>query len=193
MRNHFIALPLIALAAAGCASAQAKGKPADRPALMVPAPPPRIIEPAEVMEPVAELPPTNGPSVTPPPRPGRPASRGAPPKPVASEAKPEAKPGEVTPPVEPAPVPATPPAQLRTPQTADTSAAAKTVRTTIETARGILNGVKFGPLSNVRKKAFNDAKLLLQQAEDAVKEGNLAFAQGLANKAETLAKELAGR
>jgi hypothetical protein len=86
-----------------------------------------------------------------------------------------------------------PSAQLRTPQTADTSAAAKSVRTTIDTARGILNGVNFGPLSNVRKKAYNDAKLLLQQAEDAVKEGNLAFAQGLANKAETLAKELAGR
>jgi hypothetical protein len=48
-------------------------------------------------------------------------------------------------------------------------------------------------LSDVRKKAYNDAKLLLQQAEDALKEGNLAFAQGVASKAETLAKELAGR
>jgi hypothetical protein len=82
---------------------------------------------------------------------------------------------------------------LRTPQTADTSAAAKSVRTTIDTARGTLNGVNFGLLSNVRKKAYNDAKLLIQQAEDALKEGNLAFAQGLATKAETLAKELAGR
>jgi hypothetical protein len=71
--------------------------------------------------------------------------------------------------------------------------AAKAVRTTIDTARGILNGLNYGNLSNVRKKAHNDAKLLLQQAEDALKEGNLAFAQGVANKAETLAKELAGR
>ena len=66
------------------------------------------------------------------------------------------------------------------------------MRTTIDTARGILNGVNFGPLSNERKKAYNDAKLFLQQAEDALKQGNLAFAQGVATKAETLAKELAG-
>jgi hypothetical protein len=96
--------------------------------------------------------------------------------------------------VEPAPPPPpVPSAQLRTPETADTSAAAKAVRATIDTARGTLNGVNYALLSNVRKKAYNDAKLLLQQAEDAVKEGNLAFAQGLASKAETLAKELAGR
>ena len=45
----------------------------------------------------------------------------------------------------------------------------------------------------MRKTAYNDAKLLLEQADDALKEGNMAYAQGLANKAETLAKELAGR
>jgi hypothetical protein len=67
------------------------------------------------------------------------------------------------------------------------------VRTTIDSARGILNGVNFGPLSTARKKAYNDAKLFLQEAEEALKEGNLAYAQGVANKAETLAKELAGR
>ena len=64
---------------------------------------------------------------------------------------------------------------------------------TIDTARGILNSVDFGHLSDARKKAYNDAKLLLQQAEDALKAGNLAIAQGVASKAETLAKELAGR
>ena len=51
----------------------------------------------------------------------------------------------------------------------------------------------FGPLSNERKKAYNDAKLFLQQAEEALKQGNFAFAQGVATKAETLARELAGR
>jgi phage shock protein A len=89
--------------------------------------------------------------------------------------------------------PPTPPAELRTPQTADTSNALKAVRTTIDTARGLLNGVNFGALSTERKKAYNDAKLLMQQAEDALKEGNLGIAQGVANKAETLARELAGR
>jgi hypothetical protein len=187
MRQDLLVLPLIAVVAAGCASAQAKGKAEERPALMVPAPPPRIVEPAEVIpEPVAELPPVS--SGAPPRSTPRPAS----PRPGASEAKPDPKAVADTKPAEPpTPEPAVPPPAPPRP-TPDPNAA-KAVRTTIDTARGILNGVNFGNLSNVRKKAHNDAKLLLQQAEDALKEGNLAFAQGVANKAETLAKELAGR
>lgn len=184
------------VASLGCASAQAKGKPADRPALVVPAPPLRIIEPATEPpppEPVAELPPP--PSS--PPRTSRPPA----PKPAATDARAEAKAGEPKPgeskPVEPAPVdpppPVSPSAQLRTPQTSDTSAAAKNVRVTIDTANGLLSTVDYAPLSNVRKKAYNDAKLFMQQSEDALKQGNLVYAQAMANKAETLAKELAGR
>jgi hypothetical protein len=192
MRKLLFVLPLIGALASGCASAQAKGGSAERPALIVPPPPARIIEPAEVApEPVGELPPlSSGASRTAPTRP-------AAPRPAANDARPEARAGETAPKPQEAPQPEptapAPSAQLRTPQTADTSAAAKSVRTTIDTARGTLNGVNFGLLSNVRKKAYNDAKLLIQQAEDALKEGNLAFAQGLATKAETLAKELAGR
>lgn len=187
MRKVLLVLPLIAVVAAGCASAQAKGKTEDRPALMVPPPPSRIVEAAEVVEPVPDLPST--PSATSTPAASR-SSRPAPAKPptTTSEPRPEAKPGAEAPPVDPPP-PA-PPAPVR--PVADPNAA-KAVRTTIDTARGILNGLNYGNLSNVRKKAHNDAKLLLQQAEDALKEGNLAFAQGVANKAETLAKELAGR
>src|SRR5260221_6899132 len=183
-----LAISMVALS--GCASVQAKSKPADSPALNVPAPPSRIIEPAPEPqpEPVAELP---APSAAAPR-----SSRAASPKPPATEGRPEPKAGDLKPsepvPVEAAP-PAPPPAQLHTPQTADTSGAARAVRTTIDTARGILNGVNFGPLSNERKKAYNDAKLFLQQAEGALKQGNLAYAQGVASKAETLAKELAGR
>jgi outer membrane biosynthesis protein TonB len=158
----------------------------------VPPPPARVIEPAEIVpEPVPDLPspPTGTPT--------RPPRRETPPKP-AGETKPEAKPSDPKPveqvpqPVEQPPA-AAPPAQLRTPQTADTSGAVKTVRMTIDTARALLNSVNFGSQSNERKKAYNDAKLLMQQAEDALKEGNLSFAQGVASKAETLARELAGR
>jgi hypothetical protein len=190
MRNSLLAISLFGLIASiGCASAQAKGGSAERPALIVPPPPARIIEPAEVApEPVGELPPlSSGASRTPPTRPASPRPEARAETQAEVSPKPEAaKPTE-------AKADAAPPAQLRTPQTADTSAAAKSVRATIDTARGTLNGVNFGPLSNVRKKAYNDAKLLIQQAEDALKEGNLAFAQGLATKAETLAKQLAGR
>lgn len=183
-----VGLSLVALS--GCASAQAKGKPADRPALMVPPPPPRAIEPAvEVpLEPVAELPPSS-----PSPR-----TRPTAPKPAPGEARPEAKAGDQKPVEPPAVETLTPPAspstpQLRTPQTADTSGAAKNVRATIDSARALLNTVNYGPLSNERKKAYNDVKLFIQQAEDALKQGNLVFAQGVATKAETLARELAGR
>jgi len=48
-------------------------------------------------------------------------------------------------------------------------------------------------LSNERKKAYKDAQLFLQQAEDALKDGNIVLAQAVATKAETLARELAGR
>jgi phage shock protein A len=53
--------------------------------------------------------------------------------------------------------------------------------------------VNFNRLSNERKKAYNDAKMYLQQAEDALKQGNFVFAQNIANKAESLARELAGK
>lgn len=184
-------LPLLLLVpAVGCASVQAKGTPEDRPALNVPAPPPRLIEPAPVPEPVPE-PVTELPPVTPPSsRPARPPAPKPDPKPGDAAPKP---PDPLPPVAEAPPPPTTPPAQLQTPQTADTSGAAKAVRTTIDAAQRILNGVNFGPLSNERKKAYNDVKLLLQQAEDALKQGNLGIAQGVASKAETLAKELAGR
>ena len=56
-----------------------------------------------------------------------------------------------------------------------------------------MSSVNYGPLSNERKKAYDDAKRFIQQAEEALKQGNLAFAQGVATKAETLARELSGR
>jgi hypothetical protein len=190
MRKLLLIIPAVGLITSGCASAQATSKPADRPALMVPPPPPRVIEPAPEPppEPVSELP--VSPSVTPPPRPGRAASREASPKPEPPKAA-EAKAGD--PPPEPPPAPVPPVAQLRTPQTADTSGAAKNVRATIDSAHAMLNTVNYGPLSNERKKAYNDVKLFIQQAEDALKQGNLVFAQGVATKAETLARELAGK
>jgi outer membrane biosynthesis protein TonB len=187
-------IPVIVFAplVGGCASASAKA-PAEQPALNVPPPPPRVIEPVPLPEPqpevVSELPPV-APAPSKPPKPATPKPQSsAEPKvdPKAGDSKPVEPP-----PAEPAP-PTTPPAQLRTPQTADTTGAAKAVRATIDNARGILNTVNFGPLSNERKKAYNDAKLFLDQADTALKEGNLAFAQGVAVKAETLAKELAGR
>ena len=201
MKKLVLALPLMALLAApllvgGCASASAKGKGRDAPSLNVPPAPARVIEPAPdpLPEPVAELPPVAPavPATATAPRPNRgnrPPASGADPKAT------EQKPVEAVTPPDPAPVPqppTAPPAQLQTPQSADTNAA-RAVRATIDRANGLLNGIDPRPLNTVRKKAYDDAKRFAQQAENALKEGNIVFAQAVAVKAETLAKELAGR
>lgn len=180
-------LPLLS----GCALVSAKGKAADRPALNVPPPPPRVIEPAPepAPEPVNDLPsvPAANSSPSRPPRPAAPKPEAKTEPPADASPKPEAaKPAEVKADAPPAP-------QLRTPETADTSSAARNVQATVERANTMLNGVDYGPLSNNRKKAYNDAKRFIRQAEDALKRGNFAFAQGVATKAETLARELSGK
>jgi len=194
--RSYLAVALVILApivAAGCASASAK-TPVDRPALNVPPPPPRVIETTVELdpEPVGDLPaaPT-APAPSKPSRTSRESTRTANANDAKADAKPDAKPPDPVPPPEPAPV--TPPVQLQTPQTADTSGAARNVQATIDRARSSLNSVNYGPLSNDRKKAYNDVKRFITQAEEAVKQANFVFAQAMANKAETLAKELAGK
>jgi outer membrane biosynthesis protein TonB len=160
------------------------------PALNMPAPPPRVIEPSPEPppEPVNDLPAV---APMPPPAPSPRASR---PTPRPQTEKPVEKPPEPVPEPPPAPVPqppAQPAAQLRTPQ--DTTNASKAVQATIDRANGMLGSINYGMLSNERKKAFDDAKRFIVEAEAAMKQGNLVFAQGVATKAETLARELAGK
>ena len=156
--------------------------------MSVPAPPPRVIEPTPMPEPmpepVADLPPA-------PVKPSRPAAREN-----REPAKPEAKPPETpvpeTPQQQPAPVPQ-PPTQLRTPATANDTQAENAIRGAIDRSRNLLASVNFGMLSNERKKAYDDAKMFLDQAESALKQGNYVFAKALADKGELLAHDLAGR
>ncbi|MBA3297187.1 MAG: hypothetical protein H0U19_09640 [Acidobacteria bacterium] len=181
---------LVILAAVGgtaCTTGRA-ATPIERPALEVPPPPPRVIVPlpqpeAPVPEPVGELPPST--SKPPRPRPSPPQREPAKPDP-----KPEAPP-------EPAPaspvVPPVAPPQLRMPETGDAVAASRQVRDIVERTRRTLNTIDYGALSNVRKKAYDDAKQFAEQAEDALKAANVVFAKELADKAERLARELQGR
>lgn len=193
LRGFFFIVVLAPMVGA-CATAHAK-TPAGTPPLEVPPPPPHVIAPASELpsmpEPVGELPPPAAGSPTRAPKPAPPR-----PEPKQGETKlPEVKPPEA-PPVEPpkeAPKPAEPAPQLVTPQTADTNTAANAVKQTIDRAQALLNSVNYQQLSNERKKAYNDAKMFLQQADKALRQNNLAFAQGVATKAETLAHELAGR
>jgi len=194
MLKRFLLIPAIALVASACASASAK-TPVERPALNVPPPPARVIEPAvePEPEPVGGLP--APPTTTPPARSNRSTPRES--RSQNSE-RPEArqpdKPAEVGPIPEPAAAPpAAPPAQLRTPQTADTTGAAKNVQSSIDRANAALSTVDYRTLGAERRKAYDDAKRFIDQARQGLQQGNYVFAQGAATKAETLAKELAGR
>jgi hypothetical protein len=195
MRKFLLAT--VALGLGACASAP---KAVDQPGLVVPPPPAHVvpITPEPVIEPVGEIP--APPNATAPA--GRGAARGtrdAPPKPGAADARADTKPGEAKPdqPVQadtpPAAAPVTPPAAAPQLRTAESTGAEANVRGTIERARNLLNSVDYRRLTKTRQKVYDEAKAFAQQADDALKAGNVAFAQGVATKAETLAKDLAGR
>jgi hypothetical protein len=186
-----LGLCAICATAAACASAEARG--ADSPGLVIPPPPAHVVpitaEP--VLEPVGEspTPPASGTA--------RPPARPPAPRPATGEAKPEAKPSTTDPKADQPPpsdsaapvVPVAPAPQLRTPESTGAEAA---IHASIDRARGLLNTVDYRHLNNARRRAYDDAKTFAQQAEDALKAGNVVFAQSVATKAETLAKQLAG-
>jgi hypothetical protein len=182
----FVLIGLVATAGAGCATTRAE-VPRERPALDVPVPPPRVITPLPPpeplpVEPVGNLPGNSAPS-PPRPRPQRPPET----------AKPETKPEETKPP-EQNPQGQTPLVpQLRTPDVGNPALVTQQVRDTISRARAVLENIDYGPLSDTRKKVYDDAKLFANQAEEALKGNNLVAAKELAEKAERLAKELQGR
>lgn len=165
----------------------------ERPALEVPPPPPRVITPLPVPEPPPAEPVVEDPAEATPATPAKPRPQPATPNTGKPEAKPETAPTDAAPP------PATPPAAtppqptLSTPAVGDANAISRQIRDGIERTRRALESIDYRPLSNGRKKAYDDAKLFATQAEDALKASNLVFAKELADKAERLAKELQGR
>ncbi len=171
-------LLLALLPVAACTTVQAKA-PVVRPNLEVPPPPPRVIEPAtppaeRQPEPVEDLPPN---PATPKPRPAAPKTEPAKPEAPKTEPPPE------TPPPPPLP-------QLRTPNSPD---AGRQVQEIADRALGTLNSIDYGHLTRERRAQYNNAKLLIKQAEDAVKAANFDFAKNLAEKADKIAKELQSR
>jgi type IV secretory pathway VirB10-like protein len=174
------ALGVIAVGAglvSGCAKMQARTVP-EGPALQVPSPPAREIvaaldpPPLPVEEPV--VPPA--PSVAPPVVPPRPAP--APPR--------AARPA---PPAE-SPAPRIEPRTLRAPGDVAREGA---VRERLTGAAGDLGRADYGRLGAAARGQYDQARRFLRQAEQAIKDQNLAFAATLADKAATLAADLAGR
>ena len=100
--------------------------------------------------------------------------------------------GPVHPPAAAAPQPAVPPGRLGTPETADVEATTRRVNATLERARQALATVRPERLSADARVQYQTASQLIEQADAAVKVRNFVYAIRLADKAETLARRLAG-
>jgi hypothetical protein len=181
-------LVLMAPLAAGCRHAQAKTSP-ETPALEMPAPPPREVESIEV-----EPPPPVGlatePAHNPPPRP-RPS-----PPPARVEPKPT-EPQKIDIPAVEAPKPPEEPPKPQTtlqmtPATAEGDVE-RTIRSALQRASADLNRVDYRALNADARNQYDQAKRWVQQADENIKTKNLVFAKSIAEKAATIAAQLAGR
>lgn len=170
--------------AGGCRRPPPRVAP-EMPALEVPPPPPRNVEPqeAQVPQPVplvdvpartVERPPAA--PVAPPresnraePKPGPPAE-----PPRASE---EARPGTT----------------LQTTPTDREAELEKRIRAMLVAAAADLSRIDYRKLNPDTQLQYDTAKSFIRQAEDALKSRNLVYAQTNAEKAATLASQLAGR
>lgn len=167
--------------------AQAKTAP-DGPPLEVPAPPPRVIAAAE--EPIA----------TTPAEPLEPA-----PPPASTARRPVRRPAQTEPAQKPEPAPAdTPMPQAAPPEPAVTTtppaptlrapgSAEKPIRDLVAKAQRDLAQVDYARLTSAGKTQYEQSKRFAEQAEQALKDQNIPYAQTLADKAATLAAELLGR
>jgi hypothetical protein len=188
MRKTLWLLVVMAPLAAACTHAQAKTTP-DMPALEMPAPPPRDVQPADV-----EAPPPV-PLVTEPARNAparlRPA---APPRTEPSKAEPvKPEPAPVVEPPKPAEEPPRPPTTLQTTPATAEGELERGIRASLQRATVDLNRVDYRALNADARTQYDTAKRFVQQADEYIRTKNLVFAKNLAEKAATIAAQLAGR
>jgi hypothetical protein len=171
------AFALLTLAAAGlsaCASAQAAA-PLTIEALTVPPVPARVVVP-EIEEGRPET--VEDPAVARPP-----AARPDPARPPVTAEPP--KPGETAPPARAEEAP-----RVRTPETRNDEQADRDVRAVMSRALAALNNVNYQSLSAAAKQQYDTAKRFIAQADSALKIRNYVFARNLADKSDTLARQL---
>jgi hypothetical protein len=173
------AIALLGLLSAGCVTTQARSEVGHVP-LDVPPVPPRVIVPEieEVAPPAA--------AVTDPASAARPSAQRADPPARAADKPPDPpRTGTPDPPrnTEEAP-------RVRTPQTANDEQAEREVRSVMARAQGTLNNVHYQSLSGAARQQYDTARRFLAQADSALKIRNYVFARNLADKAETLARQL---
>jgi hypothetical protein len=171
--RRWLPLALLTLAA-GCASVGAQAPMVAQP-LDVPPVPPRVIVPdIEEVEPPA---PDAAAASRPAPQRNDPAPK-PPDKPVVDPPKPNDPPRtDETP-------------RVRTPQTANDEQADREVRAIMARAHAALQGVDYRALSGAARQQYDTARRFITQADAALKIRNYVFARNLADKAETLARQL---
>ena len=180
---------LLAMSLTGCVRAQARVNP-EVPPLEVPAPPPRNVEAAQPeplpANPIEEPTPT---TPAPRPRPPQPAAQlPAPPRPETPRPEPAAP--ETPKPVEDG---RQPPVTLQTTPPEREAQVERTIRDTLSRAQSTLNRVDYRALNADARSQYDLAMGFISQARDALRDRNLVFATTLAEKAQTLAAQLAGR
>jgi outer membrane biosynthesis protein TonB len=187
-------LVAVCVLTSGCAKARAKTAP-DAP-LDMPLPPPREVETPEAGEAPPPVPLVTEPARALPPRPRPTPPREQPraePKPDPSKAEapkpPEPPPAET----KPAEEPHAPPTTLQTTPATAEGVVERNVRATLTRAGNELNRIDTRGLNPDARMQYDTAKRFIRQAEDAVKSKNLVFAKNLADKAASIADQLAGR
>lgn len=166
---------LVSIAGTACTKARANIEIV-MPELLPPPPPPRIVEvfPLEPL-PTVEPSPVESALVTPPTRPApRPAAKPEPPK------------VEVVP-VLPEPPPQAAPALTLKPGPSVQAQTEASIRGLLDRAQHDLQRVNYAALNADGRAQFDTARGFMQQAHEALKVANLAFAGKLADKAATMA------
>ena len=177
---------LVGLAGAACTTARAAA-PVERPSLEVPPPPPRVVVPLPARQPQLEPVEHLTPSPPPVPKARPPRENSAPKDPKPEDPKPVEPPPVAPPAQEPAAAP-----QLRLPENSGSPQVGQ-ISAVISRARQILGKIPAEGLSPAAKKTHKEATMFADQADDALKNNNLALAREFADKAERLAKGLQGR
>jgi hypothetical protein len=170
VRTLRLLLVVTALAAfSACAKARANTEPV-MPVLEPPPPPPRLVETY-----TDEPSPVDTALSTPPPRPPArpPAPRIEPTKPEPARTEPDR------------PTP-TPPALTLKPAPGMEAKTEASIRQLLDRASRDLGRVRYAELNADGRAQYDIARRFMQQAEDALKGGNLAFAGKLADKAATM-------
>jgi outer membrane biosynthesis protein TonB len=188
MSKKLWVLVLMAPLAAACTHAQAKTTLEMAP-LEMPVPPPRDVQPTEVEAPQPV------PLVTEPAR--NPPERLRPPAPPARQEAPKAEPPKPEPPPveppKPADEPAKPLTMLQTKPASEEGEVERGIRSSIQRANNDLNRIDYRALNTDARTQYDTAKRFVQQAEDNMRTKNLVFARTVAEKAATIAAQLAGR